>query len=260
MTVAAQRGSASSSHDQDRSRRTRRRLERPRHIHSTTHAQQITLSEDVRSAHRCKQTRGLPAHSDSMVLNEELDKKQDLAVTEAHLREQILAFLPDLKVFALSLTHDPVRADDLVQNAVLRAWINLDQFRRGTNHEAWLLTILRNSFYSEFRKHRREVEDADGAYARSLNVQPEQDFKLLLKDLQRALAQLPLEQREALILVGSQGETYEEAAAICGVAVGTIKSRVSRARHHLAQLLQMKDQVDFGPDHLMRAALQQRQG
>jgi RNA polymerase sigma-70 factor (ECF subfamily) len=193
-----------------------------------------------------------------VVLIKKPDKQPDAVLSEVHLRDHILAFLPDLKAFALSLTHDSARADDLVQSTILRAWINLDQFRRGTNLEAWLFTILRNNFYSEFRKRRREVEDADSAYAKSLKVQPEQEFRLLLKDLQRALAQLPLEQREALILVGGQGETYEEAAAICGVAVGTIKSRVNRARTHLAQVLKMKDRVDFGPDRLMQAALQQR--
>jgi RNA polymerase sigma-70 factor (ECF subfamily) len=201
------------------------------------HAQQIALLEKVGTARPSKIKGPVSAHSDPVVLIKEPGEQPDLPFGEAHLRERILAFLPDLKAFALSLTHDPVKADDLVQSTVLRAWMNLDQFRRGTNYKAWLFTILRNSFYSEFRKRRREVEDADSVYATSLKVQPEQEFRLLLKDLQRALVQLPLAQREALFLVGGQGETYEGAAAICGVAVGTIKSRVSRARTHLAQAM-----------------------
>jgi RNA polymerase sigma-70 factor (ECF subfamily) len=190
---------------------------------------------------------------------------QQLALLEAarlgrrskHLRNQILAFLPHLRGFALSLTHDPVRSDDLVQTTILRAWTNLDRFEPDTNLEAWLFTILRNSFHSEFRKRRREVEDPDGGYAGRLMVQPEQESRLMLDDLQRALMDLPLEQREALILVGGKGESYEDAAAICGVAVGTIKSRVNRARTQLADLLQMEDRHDAGLDRLMQAALQQ---
>ena len=124
--------------------------------------------------------------------------------------------------------------------------------------EAWLFTILRNSFYSEHRKRRREVEDPDSGYARSLMVQPEQEPRLVLQDLEKALAHLPPEQREALILVAEQGETYEDAAAVCGVAVGTIKSWVNRARTQLAELLQMENRHDLGLDGLMQAALQNR--
>jgi RNA polymerase sigma-70 factor (ECF subfamily) len=173
------------------------------------------------------------------------------------MRHQLTAFLPHLRAFALHLTHDPVRSDDLVQSTVLRAWANLDRFQQGTNLEAWLFTILRNSFYSEHRKHRREIEDPDSGFARRLMVYPEQDSKLMLEDLQEALARLPPGQRKALVLVAEQGETYEDAAAACGVAVGTLKSRVNRARTQLAAMLQMENRHDLGPDRLMQAALQQ---
>jgi RNA polymerase sigma-70 factor (ECF subfamily) len=127
---------------------------------------------------------------------------------------------------------------------------------RQSHLEAWLFTILRNSFYSEFRKHRREVEDPDSGYARRVMVQPEPDLRLMLIDLQAALARLPPGQRKALLLVAGQGESYEDAAALCGVAVGTLKSRVNRARTQLAELMQMEDRHDLGPDRLMQAALQ----
>jgi RNA polymerase sigma-70 factor (ECF subfamily) len=172
------------------------------------------------------------------------------------MREQLPAFLPHLRAFALSLTHDPVQSDDLVQNTVLRAWTNLDQFRHGTNLQAWLFTILRNSFYSERRKRRWEVEDPESGFAKRLMVQPEQEYRLMVQDLQQALDHLAREQREALLLVVEQGETYEDAAAICGVAVGTVKSRVNRARILLAEMLQMENRHDLGPDRLLQAALQ----
>jgi RNA polymerase sigma-70 factor (ECF subfamily) len=172
------------------------------------------------------------------------------------MRGQLSAVLPHLRAFAMSLTRDPVRSDDLVQNTVLQAWTNLDHFQPGTNLEAWLFTIMRNSFYSEHRKRRWEMEDPEGDFARRLMVQPEQESKLMLHDLQEALIRLPPGQRTALLLVAEQGETYERAAAVCGVAVGTLKSRVNRARTQLVAMLQMENRHDLGPDRLMQAALQ----
>jgi len=169
----------------------------------------------------------------------------------------MLDLLPNLRAFAFTLTNDPTRVDDLVQDAFVRAWANIDHFERGSNLGAWLFTILRHAFYTEHRKRRRELEDPDSGYARRLMVQPEQDFRLFLDDLQRALMHLPLEQREAIILVGGQGETYEDVAARCGVAVGTIKSRVNRGRTQLAELLQMEDRHDLGLGQMMQAAPQQ---
>jgi RNA polymerase sigma-70 factor, ECF subfamily len=119
----------------------------------------------------------------------------------------------------------------------MRAIANIDTFQPGTNMMAWLFTILRNLFRSEFRKRRREVEDGDGSYADSLTSAPQQHGRLEFKELFAALAKLPLVQREALLLVGASGFSYDEAAAICGIAVGTIKSRANRARTMLAELL-----------------------
>jgi RNA polymerase sigma-70 factor (ECF subfamily) len=152
-------------------------------------------------------------------------------------REIMLAAVPNLRAFAISLTGNVDRADDLVQGTLMRAIANIDTFQPGTNMQAWLFTILRNLFLSEFRKRRREVEDADGGYADSLTSAPQQHGSVEFKELLAALATLPLVQREALLLVGASGFSYDEAAAICGIAVGTIKSRVSRARALVAQLL-----------------------
>ncbi len=155
-----------------------------------------------------------------------------------NIREVMLAAVPSLRAFAISLCGNVDRADDLVQEALLRALANLSSFEPGTNMSAWLFTILRNLFRSEYRKRRREVEDVDGSYAEQLTFSPEQSTRLEINEFREALKALPPEQREALILVGASGFSYEEAARICGCAVGTIKSRVNRARGRLAEILQ----------------------
>jgi RNA polymerase sigma-70 factor, ECF subfamily len=157
-------------------------------------------------------------------------------------RNAILSTVPSLRAFAVSLCGNLDRADDLVQETLTRALANIDSFRPGTNMAAWLFTILRNQFRSEYRKRRREVEDADGTHAASLQAPPEQIARVEFEELRQALAKLPDDQREALILVGASGFSYEEAANICGCAVGTIKSRVNRARTHLAQLMSIAEE------------------
>ena len=164
------------------------------------------------------------------------------------LRDELLAAVPGLRAFALSLTGNVDISDDLVQETLVKAWTNFDSFQQGTNLRAWLFTILRNHFYSEMRKKKREVEDADGSLSAGLSVQPEQHGHMDMEDFKRALLALPDDQREALILVGGSGFAYEEAAEICGVAVGTIKSRVSRARGKLAQVLDMNPPPKLGSD------------
>jgi RNA polymerase sigma-70 factor (ECF subfamily) len=171
------------------------------------------------------------------------------------LRDQMLSAVPSLRAFAISLSGNVDRADDLVQETLMRAIANIDSFQPGTNMSAWLFTILRNLFRSEYRKRRREVEDADGSYAETLKSHPEQGGRLEFNEFRVALDKLPPDQREALILVGASGFSYEEAAAICECAVGTIKSRVNRARTRLADLLSIESAEDFGPDHTTRAIL-----
>ncbi|GJD74783.1 ECF RNA polymerase sigma factor EcfG [Methylobacterium goesingense] len=172
------------------------------------------------------------------------------------MRELLLGAIPALRAFAFSLTYDLDRSDDLVQDTLVRAWTKADSFTRGTNLTAWLFTILRNLFYSEQRKRKREVEDADGALAGRLTSLPEQEIRVEMREFQEALDGLPLSQREALVLVGAQNFTYEEAAEICGVAVGTMKSRVSRARVRLIETLGMNGTDDIGADAVTRAALE----
>jgi RNA polymerase sigma-70 factor (ECF subfamily) len=171
------------------------------------------------------------------------------------IRDAILAAVPNLRAFAISLSGNVDRADDLVQETLLRALANIDSFQPGTNLPAWLFTILRNLFRSEYRKRRWEVEDADGSYVEGLKSQPEQNGHVEFEEFRSALRQLPADQREALILVGASGFSYEEAAEICGCAVGTIKSRVNRARNRLAEMLAIEGAQDFGPDHTTRAGL-----
>ena len=171
------------------------------------------------------------------------------------LRDTVLASVPSLRAFAISLCGTVDRADDLVQETLLRALANIDSFQPGTNMSAWLFTILRNLFRSEYRKRRREVADSDGSYAARLKTHPEQEGRIEFGEFRAALARLPDEQREALILVGASGFSYEEASTICGCAVGTIKSRVNRARARLAELLSIDSLEDFGPDQTTRAVL-----
>jgi RNA polymerase sigma-70 factor, ECF subfamily len=170
------------------------------------------------------------------------------------LRTLLLGAVPSLRAFAISLSGNVDRADDLVQDTLMRALANIHRFEPGTNLNAWLFTILRNLFHSEYRKRKREVEDADGSYAARLATAPEQTARLDFDDLRLALAKLSPDQREAVLLIGAEGFSYEEAAQICGTAVGTIKSRVNRARRRLSELMSL-EMDEIGPDRLTRAAL-----
>ena len=171
------------------------------------------------------------------------------------VRDVMLAAVPSLRAFAISLSGNVDRADDLVQDTLLRAMANIDSFTAGTNMSAWLFTILRNLFRSEYRKRRREVEDADGHHVDSLKSPPQQHSRLEFEEFRRALATLLPDQREALILVGAAGFSHEEAAAICEAPVGTIKSRVNRARARLSKLLSIDSADMFGQDNTTRAVL-----
>jgi RNA polymerase sigma-70 factor, ECF subfamily len=174
---------------------------------------------------------------------------------DPQLRDQMLKIVPSLRAFAMSLCGNIDRADDLVQETLLRALTNIDSFQPGTNMPAWLFTILRNLFRSEYRKRRREVEDADGRYAETLKSHPEQTGRVEFEEFRTALAKLPPDQREALILVGASGFSYEDAAGITGCAIGTIKSRVNRARTRLADLLAIDNGAEFGPDEPIKGVL-----
>jgi RNA polymerase sigma-70 factor (ECF subfamily) len=164
----------------------------------------------------------------------------------------MLATVPRLRAFAVSLSGNVDRADDLVQETLLRAWTHLDKFDPGTNMPAWLFTILRNLYRSEYRKRRREVEDVNGMHAERLVAPPEQTGRVEMEEFRTALTKLPEDQRDALILIGASGFSYEEAAQICGCAVGTVKSRVFRARTQLAKTLAIEtaNPQDNSPEDL----------
>lgn len=157
-------------------------------------------------------------------------------------RNDLLEALPGLRAFAMSLVFDPMRADDLVQETLLKAWANQHRFVPGSNFKAWVCTILRNQFYTECRKAKREVEDVDGAAAAQLIALPAQEHGIELQRVWTILAKLPPQQREALLLVAGQGMTYEAAGYLVGCPAGTMKSRVSRARAFLAGSLGMGDE------------------
>jgi RNA polymerase sigma-70 factor (ECF subfamily) len=154
-------------------------------------------------------------------------------------KDELVTHLPALRAFALSLTRNRATADDMMQDAVLKAWTNMDKFQPGTNMRAWLFTILRNNFYSSRRKLNREVADIDNAFSDTLSVKPDHDGRLQMMDFKAAFDQLADEHREALILVGASGFSYDDAAQMCGVATGTMKSRVNRARAKLTEMLEL---------------------
>ena len=168
--------------------------------------------------------------------------------TSPQLKSDLLAAIPNLRAFAVSLSGNPDRADDLVQETLVKAWSNLGSFVEGTNMPAWLFTILRNIYYSEYRKRRREVADSEGTIAARLATAPAQNGHMDFLDFRDALQKLPADQREALVLIGASGMSYEEAAGICNCAVGTMKSRVNRARNRLIELLSIGSSSDFASD------------
>lgn len=161
-------------------------------------------------------------------------------------RDDMVEQIPSLRAFAWSLCRNPADADDLVQETLAKAWMHKTKFTLGTNLRAWLFTILRNTWYTAVTKRRREVADIDGVHAATLTSQPAQEWSVQLTSLQEALDHLSPEHREALVLVGGAGMSYEEAAEISGCALGTIKSRVNRARNRLAQILNIErpNQID----------------
>jgi len=172
----------------------------------------------------------------------------DAEAIERDFKRTMLGCLGSLRAFAVSLTGKHDRADDLVQDTIMKAWAKKSSFEHGTNMKAWLFTILRNEFYSQIRKSGREIQDSDGYYTEQLSSHPGQHGVLDLKDFKVALDKLPDDQREAIILIGASGFSYEEAAEICQCAIGTIKSRVNRARTRLAELLNVEGEADYGPD------------
>ena len=157
---------------------------------------------------------------------------------EAAFKAELVALIPHLRAFARTLAGDPTSADDLAQDAMMKAWDARASYQMGTNMKAWTFMILRNQFYSEKRRSWRQTQLDQEAAERTLVAVDDPEAPVALDELRLGLSMLPAEQREALILVGAGGFAYEEAADICGCAVGTVKSRVSRARRALQAILE----------------------
>jgi RNA polymerase sigma-70 factor (ECF subfamily) len=157
---------------------------------------------------------------------------------EAAFKAELVGLIPHLRAFARTLAGDPTSADDLAQDAMMKAWDARESYQMGTNMKAWTFMILRNQFYSEKRRSWRQTQLDQEAAERTLVAVDDPEAPVALDELRLGLSMLPAEQREALILVGAGGFAYEEAADICGCAVGTVKSRVSRARRALQGILE----------------------
>jgi RNA polymerase sigma factor (sigma-70 family) len=159
------------------------------------------------------------------------------ATEQSDFKRELTRVVPHLRAFARGLCGRPDLADDLVQETLLKAWAAQERFEPGTSMRAWTFVILRNAYLTDMRRNRFRGEYDEGVAERILTAPAGQEEPIHLSDLHRALLTLPAERREALLLVGAGGFSYEEAAAICGCAVGTIKSRVGRARAALSEML-----------------------
>ncbi len=178
---------------------------------------------------------------------------------KADFKRELTGVVPHLRAFARGLCGRPDMADDLVQEAMLKAWAAQDRFEPGTSMRAWTFVILRNAYLTDMRRNRFRGEYDEGVAERILTAPAGQEEPIHLSDMHRALLTLPPERREALLLVGAGGFSYEEAATICGCAVGTIKSRVGRARATLTSMLEDDDipQRSIGDATAHRAILQE---
>ncbi|QGM97221.1 sigma-70 family RNA polymerase sigma factor [Methylocystis parvus] len=169
-------------------------------------------------------------------------------MTDATFGEQMVAQIPYLRAFAISLSGSYSVADDLVQDTLVKAWSHSDSFQPGTNFRAWLVTILRNTYFSQYRKRSREVQDSDNVLAEQIPVKGGQESNVTMQDVQKALNKLAPEHREILLMIGITELSYEEAAQICNIAVGTVKSRLNRARAKLAEHLGLSGAHEIDDD------------
>jgi len=191
------------------------------------HAETATSAESGRTS----------VNDDDEVDSEIGSRPEPVPLPDDEFKEELAQVIPHLRAFGRSLSGSRDMADDLVQETLLKAWAARKRFQAGTNMRAWTFIILRNLFLSQMRRARFKGEWDDVTAAKILAAPASQDRHVELGDMQRALLHLPQPQREALILVGAGGFAYEEAAEICGCAVGTIKSRVARGRVALEALL-----------------------
>lgn len=169
-----------------------------------------------------------------------------MSIHQAELatRGEVVDLIPALRAFARTFCRNTEDADDLVQETLTKALANLDKFTPGTRLKSWLFTIMRNSFFTRVKKRSRETIGISEAVSAKLTAEASQDWTVQADDVRRALNRLPAHHREILVLIVMLGERYEDAAMICGCAVGTVKSRLSRARQQLRREL-----GEFGNDN-----------
>lgn len=155
------------------------------------------------------------------------------SVAPTQPRDEVVSLIPALRAFARTFYHDPSDADDLVQETLTKALAKIEQFQPGTNMKSWLFTIMRNTFCTRIKVSNREAPAAADCASSRPAADPTQEWSLRGKEIRDAVARLPDEQREVLVLIGVLGVSYEETAEICGCAMGTVKSRLHRARLRL---------------------------
>jgi RNA polymerase sigma-70 factor (ECF subfamily) len=178
------------------------------------------------------------AEGDTTAAHVSEDKSPRPAANPATFKRELTGVIPHLRAFARGLCGRPDLADDLVQETLLKAWAAQERFEPGTSMRAWTFVILRNAYLTDMRRNRFRADYDETVAERILVAPAAQEGPMHLSDMHRALLTLPPERREALLLVGAGGFSYEEAAQICGCAVGTIKSRVGRARAALSQMIE----------------------
>lgn len=179
---------------------------------------------------------------------------QQQSYTDDDFKRELVSALPHLRAFARGLSGRPDFADDLVQEAAIKAWSARARYTPGTSMKAWTFAILRNHYLSELRRNRRQADYDPDLAERLLVMDADQEDRLHLTDMQTALQKLSADRREALLLVGASGFTYEEAANICDCAIGTMKSRVARARAELGRLLEAEPDSALGEEAAPKAA------
>lgn len=155
----------------------------------------------------------------------------------AALSQQVVDLIPALRAFARTFTINATDGDDLVQETLFRALRSIETFRPGTSLKSWLFTIMRNTYCTQYRRRVREQPGASDCISLKLAVSPSQEWAMAETDLKKALSRLTREQRQIIVMVAGLGFSYEEAAGVIGCAVGTVKSRLNRAREALAQEL-----------------------
>lgn len=200
---------------------------------------QQSIGAILRASFQASAAAKLPADFEALLARlTEATSPAARAKADRQFKQLMTAAIPGLRSYARNLCRDEHTADDLVQDTMVKAWAARERFTEGTNFKAWTYTILRNQFLSQMRRKRFTGEYDEAVAEMVLRAPADQDRRLHVEDVERAMARLPEAQREALLLVGAEELTYEEVAAVTDVPLGTVKSRVARGRTALARLVE----------------------